>query len=325
MANNRIEYIDTAKGLCMLLIVASHVGISDPWPGAYSVRVILFFVLSGFFFSAKQTPKDFLQKKVRTILWPFVFWWCLSYAIFYAGMRFVPNFSGIAAGSGILDCFTQKAYFNGPLWFLLALFFLQLICYPVERFVKVTLYRVCIYIVVGILGFTLAKYDVDLPLDIDIAMSATPFFALGVFMRQRNVMPVFSRTRYTVVSILLLYLIYLLNPIGIFMSVNRFVNSMPELYGVGAGLCIAYILICKLISEYLPWLSKALAFVGYHSLYIMCVHHLLYRPVKIVTNHYLTDPYSSITLFVITVALCLLTAPLVEKCIPFVLGKTKKK
>ena len=93
MANNRIEYIDTAKGLCMLLIVASHVGISDPWPGAYSVRVILFFVLSGFFFSAKQTPKDFLQKKVRTILWPFVFWWCLSYAIFYAGMRFVPNFS----------------------------------------------------------------------------------------------------------------------------------------------------------------------------------------------------------------------------------------
>lgn len=324
MANNRIEYIDTAKGLSMLLIVASHVGISNPWPGAYSVRVILFFVLSGIFFSVRQNPADFFKKKTRTILWPFVLWWCISYAFFYVGLEFVPNFSDIAAGTGILDCFTQKAYFNGPLWFLLALFFLQLFCYPVEKYVKPLVLRYCIYCIIGIGGFLLANNEIDLPLDIDIAMSATPFFAFGMLMKQKCVLDSFTKNSYCFVVIIVLYVLYLINPIDVYMSVNRFGNSISELYGIGMGLCLTYILICKLIASYLPYLAKCLAFVGYHSLYIMCIHHLLYRPVKILTNHYLSDPYSSIALFVITVALCLLTAPLVEKYIPFVLGKTKK-
>jgi len=61
--SDRIGYIDTAKGLGMILIVSSHVDIPNPWPGAYDVRVMLFFVLSGFFFSSKLSLIEFLKKK----------------------------------------------------------------------------------------------------------------------------------------------------------------------------------------------------------------------------------------------------------------------
>ena len=323
MASTRIEYIDAAKGLCMLLLVANHVGIHNLWPGDHIVRVLLFFVLSGYFFSVKLSGKEFVAKKVKTILLPFVLWWCISYAIFYLGMMFIPNFSSMTVGNGILDCFTQKAYFNGPLWFLLALFFIQLICYFVERNVKPTIYRICIYTLVGICGFMLGQYEIDLPLDLDVAMTSTPFFVMGIILRRENMLTKFSRTSYSLFAIFVLYLVYIINPIHFSMSLNRFSSSLPEFFGVGMMLCLAYILICKLISEYIPLLSKSLAFVGRQSMYIMCVHHLLYRPIKIATDHFLSEPYCSIIIFVATMAICLFTAPLVEKYMPLLLGKTK--
>ncbi len=320
----RIEYIDSAKGLCMLLIVASHVGIADPWPGAYSVRVILFFVLSGYFFSAKLNIKEFFRKKTKTLLVPFLFWWVLSYVLFYLGQALIPNFSDMTSAKGIFDCFTQKEYFNGPLWFLLALFFLQAICYFVERYIPSSIYKCTVYTLIGIVGCKLAFYEIDLPLNIDVAFSATPFFVMGMLLRRYSIIEHFEKNSVVAISIVVLYSLYLFCPVAIFMSVNRFGNSFPEVYGIGAALSMAYILLTKLASEYLPMVSKILAYVGYNSLIVMCAHHLLYRPFKMLLVRYSFGDFDGLILLVVSIGVSLLLVSVIERYCPFIIGKEKK-
>lgn len=47
----RIEFIDLAKGICILLVVMIHTGVNEFVPGIYAAKVPMFFVLSGLFFS----------------------------------------------------------------------------------------------------------------------------------------------------------------------------------------------------------------------------------------------------------------------------------
>ncbi len=121
-AKNRIEYINLAKGLCMIIVVIYHAGAPyDLFPGMTSLLIPPYIILSGLFFKEYCNFKEFLVKKINGILIPFLFFYLVSYAIFYVGRRILPTWPDDIA-SGILDVFTHRDMFNGPLWFLLCLF-----------------------------------------------------------------------------------------------------------------------------------------------------------------------------------------------------------
>lgn len=46
----RIDFIDTAKGVCIILVVLGHSGIPIDFVGMNSMRMPLYFILSGLFF-----------------------------------------------------------------------------------------------------------------------------------------------------------------------------------------------------------------------------------------------------------------------------------
>ena len=46
----RIEFIDLAKGVCILMVVMGHCGFPIDIPGWEIVRMPLYFILSGLFF-----------------------------------------------------------------------------------------------------------------------------------------------------------------------------------------------------------------------------------------------------------------------------------
>lgn len=52
-SKGRIEFIDLAKGICILLVVMIHVGVPEYIPGLYAAKVPIFFLLSGLFFLKK--------------------------------------------------------------------------------------------------------------------------------------------------------------------------------------------------------------------------------------------------------------------------------
>ena len=319
----RQGYLDAAKGIGMLLIVGAHTGVSFPIPMLSNVQGALFFLISGLFFIPKSSLpfKDYLKGDVFRILVPFAIFYILSYMLFYVGKVIVPGFTEMTEANGILDCFTQKQYFNGPIWFLLSLFWIRLFCYFIERYVSKEWIRAAIALCVGLLGFLLGKYEIDLPMNLDTALTFTPVFYVGTVITRLSLL-----NRYVKIETGLFSGIFYMSCIPASMAIRDSLNR----YAGGGYFSLIYF--CLLLCVAVLFFSKTflnksvlLSFIGRNSMWIMCTHHLVYRPVKIVLERFLDIQTMNIWVMVTTLILCCATAPLVERYMPFIIGVRNKK
>ena len=317
----RINYLDAAKGLCMLIIMCCHMGVNTHVPMAHTVQTTAFFMISGFFFSVKTNVKSFLLKSCKTILLPFAIFYVLSYILFYAGSYLVPGFSEMTTATSLLDCFTQRQYFNGPLWFLLCLFWVRLIVWCVISFIPKEWLQVIVAFILGWGGHLLGSQEVFLPLCFDIAMSSVPVFYVGYLIKKRAWLEKFGVIESGLLATVF-YISCLALPIVIENSLNYSSGNYTKTLYV--SLCISIALI--FFSKFSLSNSKVIAYIGRNTMWLMCTHHLLYRPVKMAIGHFVTNDVAlSWMVFSITLIICCATAPLVDKYIPIIVGKTKKQ
>ena len=78
----RVEWIDLAKGVCIILVVITHIflvsGVSFSLDSKMtSIRMPLYFILSGLFFKQYEGFKGFLTRKTNKLLIPFLFFFLL--------------------------------------------------------------------------------------------------------------------------------------------------------------------------------------------------------------------------------------------------------
>lgn len=62
----RIEFIDLAKGVCILIVVLGHCGVDFSIPGFEMMRMPLYFILSGLFFKDYGGLLELTLKKLST-------------------------------------------------------------------------------------------------------------------------------------------------------------------------------------------------------------------------------------------------------------------
>ncbi|MDE7381406.1 MAG: acyltransferase family protein, partial [Muribaculaceae bacterium] len=67
----RIEFIDLAKGFCIILVVIFHSGVELNIPNFNALRMPLYFVLSGLFFRDYGDFIHLLKRKINKLLIPF--------------------------------------------------------------------------------------------------------------------------------------------------------------------------------------------------------------------------------------------------------------
>ena len=88
MMKQRLEYIDLAKGFAMLMVVYIHISINyadNPFVDSWVRRMMgsmfmpIFFIMSGFFFSVKQPFRDWVKKKTKRLIVPFLVFYLLTY------------------------------------------------------------------------------------------------------------------------------------------------------------------------------------------------------------------------------------------------------
>lgn len=70
-ANKRITWLDAAKGYGILLVIFAHVDYSYLRNIIYTFHMPLFFYLSGYVFSQKESFGSFFWSKVRRIIIPY--------------------------------------------------------------------------------------------------------------------------------------------------------------------------------------------------------------------------------------------------------------
>lgn len=155
----RVDYVDWAKGIMILFVIAGHIG--DRYfertsylplrSFIYSFHVPLFFLLSGYLMGMTRhklqsyTFRTWLWKKIRTLVIPFVVFGLLIY-------RFIDPIETSPLDLTALHQLMVTPDHGGA-WFLISLFCIQVVCYPIFRYAH-TLYAwivPCLYLVINMM------------------------------------------------------------------------------------------------------------------------------------------------------------------------------
>jgi len=195
MAKQRIEYIDLAKGFCIILVVFHHANtaldnIDFALRDALCVfRMPLYFFLSGLFFKTYEGYIGFLKRKVNKLLLPFLFFHIVSFFV-------VPLLNEKTLEWAKLWDFLFRQYngLNGPLWFLLCLFWVNQLFYGLYKISFATRYPLAVLItgtvLLGVLGYSIGgtQYDFRV-MNLSTALTAMPFFSAGyIFNRHTSIL-----------------------------------------------------------------------------------------------------------------------------------------
>lgn len=89
----RIEFIDLAKGICIVLVVMVHSDVGWHIPNFQALRMPLYFVLSGLFFRDYGGFFNLTERKLNKLLTPFVFFYIVSFALSWIGMSLFSDLS----------------------------------------------------------------------------------------------------------------------------------------------------------------------------------------------------------------------------------------
>jgi fucose 4-O-acetylase-like acetyltransferase len=124
----RIEYLDIAKGIGILLVVLGHNDFAAISPFfhqvIYSFHIPLFFFLSGYFINTSRSFPDYFGKRFHAVLKPYLFTILL---IYFASVSFEKMGFQTAIGRTLKALYGSINYIDwAQLWFLPNLFVVSL-------------------------------------------------------------------------------------------------------------------------------------------------------------------------------------------------------
>ncbi len=185
MQNERIHWIDIAKGIGIIFIIYAHeLGSHDLRYLFYSFHIPLFLFLSGIVFKPYSNFFKFLKKCVNGLLIPYLLIAFASYVIWainftnfsFTGNEEIKQFLSIFYGNsnnGLMD-------FNNILWFLPTLFITRIMFYFLHKFVTKTSKLVLSLFLISIIGYVYSIYvNLKLPFGTETAISALVFYGSG--------------------------------------------------------------------------------------------------------------------------------------------------
>lgn len=193
LPKKRNLYIDIAKGIGISIVVFAH---NMP---LYTVRAYLFpFAVHFFFFMAgynfnlfkyRNHPVSFIRTRALRLMLPYFAACFFSYLIYssLAPVLSLPPITAGAAWDGIIIGYLPDLEFNIVLWFLPALFFVDII-FLILGYAFKGFYLFAAVMMVTVVGFILGRYDRQLILSLDIAMTVQLFVYAGYMLKQSNVL-----------------------------------------------------------------------------------------------------------------------------------------
>lgn len=245
---------------------------------AYNFYLPVFFLISGIFFRADAGFSDFLRRKVNHIIVPFVFFILLAYAVrcLEAVLRLAVGADPIDVSPGLLvEPFCQRYWpIASPLWFLLSLFWVNLIFYALQRLLTQVWSLILATLALSVIGYVLATHHIELPLMMDCSIVSLPYFVLGWGMNRLGAV---APGRWDKCGVLVLLAVAVpLYWLSDFMNLHFLV--LPAYWKV---YLLPFIAMLAVFWAFKP-LSRipVLSHYGRHTLIILGTHQLLLMPVR---------------------------------------------
>lgn len=320
----RIEFVDLAKGICISLVVLLHV-FGDLSGAVIQImnlfRMPLYFVLSGLFFKTYDGLFPFIKKKTNKLLIPFFF---TFFIIILPTTYFLNRHEGTTTtlsnlfwgGEGKLNL-----GIDGAIWFLLCLFFVNIIFYLIFLLTKRKIAGITILTgLCGIAGYYLNARQISLLLWIDSSLTAMPFFWMGYALRNYTNVLYESFTRKEALGLLtstiLLLAVFIYDEwqgTGVIMfGENIYDISIASLYLGGAVGTYCVLMIAKFL-KHLPIVS----YIGRYSIVVLLTHLLYLFVIRNALYHF-GVPQDEVGInMVVFVVIIVLSVPTIAFCIKY--------
>lgn len=323
----RIEYIDLAKGFCISFVVLFHVfgDLSGDFIKIMNLfRMPLYFILSGLFFKTYSGFGGFIKKKANKLLIPFLF----CYFVTILPSTILLN--SITSAKTNINEIIYNNYgrinlgINGASWFLLCLFLINLYFYIIFLITKHNIKWITVLSCLsGFAGYILNSYELYLPMWMDTALTAMPFFLFGYYLRKyTNILQSHSNYKDIVtgiLSLLFIVCIYYINSLRgleiICYGDNIYDIGILSLYT--GGLFGTYLIL--IFARYFGRIP-IISYIGRYSIVVLLTH-LLY--IFIIRNimFQMEIPQDSIlvstSVFIITILFSIPTIWFCKKYLPY--------
>lgn len=225
---DREWWVDYAKTIGIFLVVFIHVSLIGYKNITFSIdknilffgmvfHMPLFFFISGYLYKNIK-PKIAFVKYFKRLIIPYIFFYFLSIIVIIQQKGLYTDINSIVSAFGkylggliLIDSSFNAINANGPIWFLLALFFVICLFSMLKTFLKKDS-----YILLVILGFNGLLYLLHILeinwmyLSIDSALLGIMFFYVGYISKKHNMMDYFKNNYINVLlAISLSYITYL--------------------------------------------------------------------------------------------------------------------
>lgn len=275
----RIEWVDVAKGIAILLMIIGHeIGNLNIHALIFSFHMPLFFILSGYTSSRVDNWQKFIRKAKKS----FTHVWLLAVlmvillgieSLFFLKGFHLANFyssvlGGLFWGSNVPSIGLMGV---GVMWFLFVFFWAKLLFDMLQVLLKDAQIGAILLIMSGLSYLFCNGFKHFLPQALDIVPFAALFMWIGAASK-KLIEKGFNRYLKLIVGILLIYwLVCLVFHIYIELSIRHYPLFIVCILEAAAGT----LLVC-LLSKWIvtfKW-ANTLRVIGQHTLAVLCIHHL---------------------------------------------------
>lgn len=280
--NTRIDWIDIAKGVLIILIVIGH--LTSPFGSyIYVFHVPAFFFLSGY--TSKLGKPGWLKKKffdrlmiyyIINILMIFVAV-LLCKSVLYS----TNNVIGIKEYFKSLFLYNGGADIAGATWFIVVLFVCEIIANIIFEVLRIChLEKICsiVLICVGMIGYSITQSNFLLfrPLNFDLGMFSLFFYSFGMLSKEKLLLEKLYSPNMTIFSFAVIIFLGKYYQIRNNWPTREFDHFSVMITGVMCGVYLVYI-IATVIDKMNCLLKNIIIEIGLASFPIMVYHFSCFK------------------------------------------------
>jgi len=323
----RIDFIDLAKGICILLVVQIHV-YGDTSLGLFKMmslfRMPLYFILSGLFFKTYGGFFLLFKKKTNKLLIPFFVVFIFTIVPLHILFDYILGNESFSLNGLLFEEYGRLYHsINGAVWFLLCLFQINVFFYAIVLISQKNNYLILLLSsTIGLIGYSIDSGNYYLPLWIDSSLTALPFFVFGYEIRMytsilENDFSIKDVFLFTFFLLVLVFVYYICGESDIFVGYddNHYIINALGLYlgGISGTMCILT------IAKYLKKLP-VISYIGKYSIIVLSTHLLFILFARNVFHQFNIPQDNAVVntlLFFVVVVLSIPTISFVRRYLPY--------
>ena len=299
----RIKYIDIAKGITIILMVAGHTRFKGIDHFVNQFHIILFVFLSGFFFNVQGSSFSEIKVALKKRCLPLYLFYIKYNLIFYLFTNLFYKISflntSIDYGAIITPILSIKQFIIGiirilsiinlgpfcvALWFIASLILINIMYIGViyvsnkQKLIKKEYFQFYSILGLFVFGLILKHMGITIP-RFSSALTMILFFYIGNLVGNGKIKVSFNNIYIFIISLMGLFA---LNPFGRIYMVDNAYTNVAFLFIMSFFGIYSVLYICRKTELLMSKVSTALSYIGKHTLPIMGLHLLCFKIISLI-------------------------------------------